>query len=92
VETWSRCEVYFEGRVQGVGFRYTTQNAASGFQVVGFVQNLPDGRVRLVVEGAADELDSFLRRIDEVLGQHIENSDKTQVGPTKEFTRFEIRV
>ena len=39
--------VYFSGRVQGVGFRFTTLQVAKEFEVAGFVSNLPDGRVRL---------------------------------------------
>ncbi|MEE3179555.1 MAG: acylphosphatase [Verrucomicrobiota bacterium] len=37
--------VIFSGRVQGVGFRYTTREIATGFDVVGAVRNLPDGTV-----------------------------------------------
>ena len=39
------------GRVQNVGFRYFTQNAAAREGVAGWVQNLPDGRVEVFVEG-----------------------------------------
>jgi acylphosphatase len=42
------------GRVQGVGFRYFTQNAAAREGVAGWVQNLPDGRVEAFVEGDED--------------------------------------
>ncbi len=42
------------GRVQGVGFRYFTQNAAAREGVTGWVQNLPDGRVEAFVEGDED--------------------------------------
>ena len=42
------------GRVQNVGFRYFTQNAAAREGVAGWVQNLPDGRVEVFVEGDAD--------------------------------------
>ena len=45
-------EVYYSGRVQGVGFRYTVRSLASRMAVTGFVKNLPDGRVHLVVEGS----------------------------------------
>ena len=38
-------QVYYTGRVQGVGFRYSTKRIASGYDVTGSVKNLPDGRV-----------------------------------------------
>ena len=48
-----RRHVWFSGRVQGVGFRYTCQTLARGFDVAGLVRNLADGRVELVVEAGA---------------------------------------
>lgn len=39
--------VFFSGRVQGVGFRYSALQVAKEFDVSGFVCNLTDGRVRL---------------------------------------------
>ena len=50
-------EVYYSGRVHGVGFRYTVRSLASRLAVSGFVKNLPDGRVHLVVEGPPGEID-----------------------------------
>ena len=46
-----RRRVVFSGRVQGVGFRFTCQSLARGFDVAGYVRNLADGRVELVAEG-----------------------------------------
>ena len=46
-----RATVQYSGDVQGVGFRYTAVTIARGYNVSGYVQNLSDGRVRLVVEG-----------------------------------------
>lgn len=54
-----RMVVHYSGRVQGVGFRYTAKKVAAGFELVGTIANLPDGRVKLVVEGLRPELEEF---------------------------------
>ena len=54
---------HFSGHVQGVGFRYQTQRIATEFEVSGFVQNLPDGRVLLEAEGESEEVEGFLAEI-----------------------------
>ena len=51
------------GRVQNVGFRYFTQNAAAREGVAGWVQNLPDGRVEVFVEGDEDAITRVERAI-----------------------------
>ena len=43
-----RKQVWFEGRVQGVGFRYKAHQIATAYDVAGFVKNLDDGRVHLM--------------------------------------------
>jgi acylphosphatase len=65
--------VVFEGRVQGVGFRYTVKELARGFDVTGWVRNLPDGSVEMQAMGMADELDGFLREIlvESAVAHHI---------------------
>jgi len=44
-------QVFYEGRVQGVGFRWTVRRIAKGFDVIGWVRNLLDGRVEMQVSG-----------------------------------------
>lgn len=56
-------KVHYEGRVQGVGFRYTVKNLAREYEVSGTVENLPDGRVEVLASGDATEVDSFLQGI-----------------------------
>jgi acylphosphatase len=56
---------HFGGRVQGVGFRYTVQNLAQQFDVRGYVKNLPDRRVELVMEGEASEMNDLVNAIEE---------------------------
>lgn len=57
--------VIFEGRVQGVGFRYTVKDLARGFDVCGWVKNLPEGSVELQVMGEPTEVADFIREINE---------------------------
>ena len=66
-----RIQVFYEGRVQGVGFRMTARRLAAGLPVVGFVRNLDDGRVELVAEGEPAVLADLLRRIDAQFGAGI---------------------
>ncbi len=86
-----RRTVYFRGHVQGVGFRFATQRIAANCAVEGFVRNLSDGGVLVVVEGTSQELDRFLRRLEEELSGHIRDSDMTQSVATGEFAGFDIR-
>jgi acylphosphatase len=44
------------GIVQGVGFRYFTQNAAERLHLNGYTKNLPDGRVEVYAIGTPDQL------------------------------------
>ena len=53
-------QVFYEGNVQGVGFRWSVRHVAKGFDVTGWVRNLPDGRVELQVTGEEDEVRAFL--------------------------------
>lgn len=68
-------KVIFEGRVQGVGFRYTVKETARGFDVCGWVKNLDDGTVELQVMGESAEVESFIKEIAEesTVAHHIKN-------------------
>jgi acylphosphatase len=86
-----RRTVQFAGQVQGVGFRFTTRNVAQGYDVKGFVQNLPDGDVLLVAEGEPGELDRFLAALREQMSGYIRQEQTDRSAPTGEFTDFRIR-
>jgi len=86
-------QVFFEGRVQGVGFRYTVRQLAKGFDVVGWVRNLVDGRVELQVSGEADEVTEFLRAVRESeLAGFIKNEQEYPVAPQMAEGGFQIRM
>ena len=84
-------QVFYSGRVQGVGFRYTVRRVANGFDVTGAVRNLPDGRVELLADGVIDELDAFRQGIRESgLDHFIKNEEVHWVEAENEFRGFEI--
>ena len=67
-------QVFYEGHVQGVGFRYTVKQIAKGFDVIGWVRNLSDGRVELQASAEPAELAAFLEAITQSeLRAHIKN-------------------
>ena len=76
-----RTVVHYSGRVQGVGFRYTTANLAKRFEVAGYVQNLDDGKVRLDVQGDADQVDGLLTAVAETMARNITAADVTDYPP-----------
>ena len=90
VET-KRCACYYTGRVQGVGFRYTVNNIAMQHAVRGFVRNLPDGRVEVVVEGAGEEIEQLCTEICDRMDGFIRHVDTSELPPTGEFRQFSIR-
>ena len=61
-ETVAR-KVIFHGRVQGVGFRWTTAQIAKDFEVVGSVRNLSDGTVELIVQATETEIRRFVEEV-----------------------------
>ena len=83
--------IFYSGRVQGVGFRYTTKSVAMGFEVTGIVRNLSDGRVELTVEGERGELEAFQEAIrDSGLSGFIRGEAVDWAEATGEFRGFEI--
>jgi acylphosphatase len=86
-------QVFYEGNVQGVGFRYSVKQIARGFDLIGWVRNLPDGRVEVQVSGEAAELSSFLGAINESeLRAHIKDHKVMPLADQPVIARgFEIR-
>jgi acylphosphatase len=85
-----RREIFYWGHVQGVGFRYTTRSIAASLPVVGWVRNLPDGRVQLVAEGSTEAIDELLQRLDAEMDRYIQGKDVTVGRATGEFSSFEV--
>ena len=86
-----RVHVHYSGRVQGVGFRYTVKSLVPGYDVLGIIRNLPDGRVELVAEGERAELEAFLQAIrDSGLRRNIRDEEIVLGEGQDNFRGFEI--
>jgi acylphosphatase len=82
---------WFEGHVQGVGFRYQTVSVAKGFEVTGYVRNLADGRVHLYAEGAEGEVVAFQKEVESELKAYIRQSEIQTEHGTRTCQNFRIQ-
>ena len=88
---FTRAHVFYGGRVQGVGFRYTAERLALDLELAGWVKNLPDGRVEIVCEGLRPKVEALLKNIqDSLLGPYIKKVDCKWEEPTREFKDFRV--
>ena len=84
-------QVFFEGRVQGVGFRWTVRHIAKGFDLKGWIRNLIDGRVEMQVSGEESEVRAFIDAIDKSeLRSHIRKTEEQKLDAAVEAKGFEI--
>jgi acylphosphatase len=82
--------VYYSGRVQGVGFRFTAEDIARELDLKGWIKNLRDGRVEIVAEAEEFTLKKFLEKINEYFGRYIQDTDLRWETATGEFKDFHI--
>jgi acylphosphatase len=82
--------VHYSGQVQGVGFRYTALLVARGYEVKGYVRNLPDGRVHLEVEGEAGEVNAFLAAVEERMRGLVRQVERAAEQRAPSFNGFAI--
>ena len=86
-----RITVRFQGRVQGVGFRWETCHMARHRDLTGWVKNLPDGSVHLVAEGREEDLQDLLDSIaSSRLGTGVDRQDLAWGPAQQAFTEFGI--
>jgi acylphosphatase len=85
-------QVFYEGHVQGVGFRWSVRDVAKGFDVTGWVRNLPDGRVELQITGEEKEVRAFLDRLAQgELNSLIHRQTENRLDKPVAARGFEIR-
>lgn len=81
----TRFTVHFTGNVQGVGFRATTCSVARSHVAAGYVKNLSDGSVELVVEGDAKELKALVNDVRDAMRGNIDDHTIDESAASGEF-------
>ncbi len=85
-------EILVAGRVQGVGYRAFVERRAFLLGLVGYVANLPDGRVRVHVEGDRNVIETLLAdlRVGPRLAR-VQRADVQWLSPSGRFSSFGVR-
>lgn len=87
-----RLHIFVAGVVQGVFFRAHTRNTALNLDLVGWVQNLSDGRVEIVAEGETGRLRELLEWCHKgPRPARVDNVEVTWDQATGEFETFEVK-
>ena len=87
-----RQRLHISGRVQGVGFRFFARDQARRLGIKGYVRNLADGGVEIVVEAAPSILDQFIACLKKGPALAVVQSVKSSLAPsTRSLNTFEIR-
>ena len=82
--------IFYSGTVQGIGFRYTVQRFASSLKLTGWVKNLSDGRVEILVEGNQEDIEKLMNQIAEKFQGYIKNKEFSSAPASGKFKDFQI--
>lgn len=82
--------IVFIGRVQGVGFRFTTFDIANRYKLTGLVRNLFDGSVEMIAQGPSDDIDGCIRDIEESFAGYIRETKIEEIPPSTQYEGFKI--
>jgi len=86
----TRKEIYFSGSVQGVGFRFTSKQVSRRYEVTGTVENLTDGRVKMICEGDLTQIEAFIVEVSQTTHGRVSDTEILDRSFTGEFEGFEI--
>ena len=89
--TQARWRIQCYGQVQHVGFRYTAYYMAKNLYLTGWVDNLPDGRVEMEVQGSVTNLRKLLLRLKAQKHVEITGMDITEIDPLPHERKFSVR-
>jgi len=82
--------IIFTGRVQGVGFRFTTHRIALRHQLTGWVRNLPDGTVEMFAQGSGQDITDCIAHIEDIFAGYITDTKTEDAQPDPTAGDFKI--
>jgi len=85
------CKLVFSGRVQGVGFRYTTHRIARDYPINGYVKNMRNGTVECLVSGEESDVDNFIGKVQELMSDNILKCDLEILNYSGSYKDFSIQ-
>lgn len=83
--------IFYSGKVQGIGFRYAVLEIANQEKVFGWVKNLKDSRVEVIVEGEQALLDNFIKKVSFKFSNYIKDTIIEELPAGLEFQDFKIK-
>ncbi len=83
--------VLVSGRVQGVGYRYSTREKAEALEIVGWVRNLPNGQVEALIVGDRTQTSQLLTWFYDGPPSAKVTAVEVEKRPVQSFERFEIQ-
>ncbi|MFA5200143.1 MAG: acylphosphatase [Candidatus Omnitrophota bacterium] len=83
--------IFYSGKVQGIGFRYAVLEIAIQEKVSGWVKNLKDSRVEVIIEGSQASLDNFLEKVSSKFSNYIEDTAIEELPAGLRFQDFKIK-
>lgn len=86
-----RITVNYYGRVQGVGFRWQVQQIAKSFVCTGYVKNMTDGSVELLVEGNEDQASHMVDEVNHQMSEYWHKKKTDERAGDAHFSEFIIQ-
>ena len=87
-----RAHITVEGRVQGVGYRANTRRMANQLKLKGWVRNLRDGRVEIIVEGEEEMVDRLIQWCHRgPTSAYVSKVSSEKSEAKREFDRFRVK-
>lgn len=85
-----RYKILFKGRVQGVGFRYTSKVIADKLNLTGTIENLSNGDVECFIQGPDKKINEFVNSLQNQKNLNISSFDKTELEVESNESTYKI--